>query len=348
MEEVSNNSTSNIENTESVAPIESLTSLEQNPIISENVVNPELVNKIKNKVSQEQIHGLLFSETLSWQSIIYDLINTEQLDPWDIDISLLANKYLEKIRLLEEANFFISSKVLLAAAILLRMKSEILLNHDIPLLDDILYGKKEEKKYTQERIELDEEIPSLVVKTPLPRYKKVTLDELMKALGKAIHTENRRIKRIVVARQQEFETALFLPKQSINLKDRIREVYAKLRETFKNREEKLAFTEFAGENIQDRIVTFIPLLHLDNQQKVWLEQEGHCAEIWILLKEIYEKKNAVLLEQLRKEVEEELKEFGKDLSEEEKVRADEVENEFSNPLEDAMERSLDKQEDSED
>jgi len=42
------------------------------------------------KVGQEQIHGLLFSDKLSWQAIIYDLINSEQLDPWDIDICLLS------------------------------------------------------------------------------------------------------------------------------------------------------------------------------------------------------------------------------------------------------------------
>ena len=79
-------------------------------------------------VSQEQIHGLLFGDKLSWQAIIYDLINTEQLNPWDVDICLLANRYLEKIKFLEEANFFVSSKVLLAASLLLRIKSEILLN----------------------------------------------------------------------------------------------------------------------------------------------------------------------------------------------------------------------------
>ena len=55
-------------------------------------------NRNKEKIGQEQIHELLFGEKLSWQAIIYDLINTEQLDPWDIDISLLSKKYLEKIR----------------------------------------------------------------------------------------------------------------------------------------------------------------------------------------------------------------------------------------------------------
>ena len=100
------------------------------PEIPENIENSisEITPKQNSKVGQDQIHELIFSNKLSWQAIIYDLINTEQLDPWDINLSLLANKYLEKIRILEESNFFISSKVLLAAALLLRMKSEILLD----------------------------------------------------------------------------------------------------------------------------------------------------------------------------------------------------------------------------
>lgn len=282
------------------------------------------------KVGQEQIHGLLFSDTLSWQSIIYDLINTEQLDPWDIDISLLSQKYLEKIKLLEEENFFISSKVLLAAALLLRMKSEILLHHDLPGLDEVLFGKKEDKKYHQERIELEGEVPGLMVRTPLPRYKKVTLEELMSALGKAITTENRRIRRIVVQRQQEFETSLSLPRQKINLKDQISGVYSKLKEIFSSREKPFPFSELAGKSTEERVATFVPLLHLDNQQKVWLEQEGHFAEIWILLKHLYVKQNAAELEKMKKEAEIEID--LKDLTPEEQARAEEVEEEFKDPL----------------
>src|SRR5271165_6918268 len=104
--------------------------------MEENIKNPideeglEIVasSKVVQKIGQEQIHSLLFGEKLTWHEIIYDLINTEQLDPWDVDICLLTNKYLERVRLLEEADFMISSKVLLAAAILLRIKSEILLD----------------------------------------------------------------------------------------------------------------------------------------------------------------------------------------------------------------------------
>jgi len=272
------------------------------------------------KISQEQIHGLLFQKKIGWKDIVYELINTGQLDPWDIDLSLLANKYLEKIRELEEANFFVSSQVLLAAALLLRLKSDILLSH-LPSLDDILFGRKEQKKYIQERIELDEEIPELVARTPLPRFKKVTLDELMKALGQAINTENRRIRKVVVARQQEYETAFALPKTRINIRERIHEVYSKLKDIFSKREEKVAFSEFAGKSREEKISTFVPLLHLDNQHKVWLEQKEHFGEIWILLRSLYVKQNAAILEEMRKEVEAETNKLDANLTKEEKTSA---------------------------
>lgn len=263
----------------------------------------------KEKVGQEQIHDLLFSERLSWQSIIYDLINTEQLDPWDIDISLLVNKYLEKVRELEEANFFVSSKVLLASALLLRIKSDILLSQEIPGLDDILFGKKENKKYGQERIELEDEIPGLMPRTPLPRFKRVTLQELMSALGKAIKTENRRIKREIVLKQRVNELEILLPKNVFNLREKIGDIYKKLKEVFSDREEKLAFSELGDMTKEEKLVAFVSLLHLDTQQKIWLEQDGHFEEIWILLKHLYERQNKALLELQRREVEKAEKEM---------------------------------------
>ena len=263
------------------------------------------------RVGQEQIHELLFGEKLSWQAIIYDLINTEQLDPWDIDISLLSGKYLEKIRELEDGNFFVSSKVLFAASLLLRMKSDILLNRDIPGLDDVLFGKKEEKNYSQERIELaDGEIPDLIPRTPIPRFKKVTLQELMSALGKAFKTENRRIGREIVSRQRQREMEVVMPKSTFNLKNKIKEIHGKLKNIFSNRNEKLAFSELLDlhdkKNFsrEDKIAVFVSLLHLDNQQKVWIEQENHFEEIWIMLKSLYEKQNAEEIAKLTAEIDE--------------------------------------------
>jgi chromatin segregation and condensation protein Rec8/ScpA/Scc1 (kleisin family) len=172
----------------------------------------------KSSVNQEQIHDLLFNREIGWQEIIYDLINTEQLNPWDINIILLSDKYLEKIKEIEEADFFVSSKVLLAASLLLRIKSEILLNRYIKSIDEILFGKKEYVKTSLERIELEDEIPELIPRSPMPRFKKVTLKELMESLNKAIVTENRRIKKEIVSKNTFRESSFSLPKRKFSIK----------------------------------------------------------------------------------------------------------------------------------
>jgi len=97
------------------------------------------------KIGQEQFHSFVFNPDMTWQEVIYDLINTEQLDPWDIDLGALSQRYLERIRELEEADFMLSSKVLLISSLMLRIKSELLINRYIKDLDDVLFNKKEKE-----------------------------------------------------------------------------------------------------------------------------------------------------------------------------------------------------------
>ena len=180
----------------------------------------------EEKIGQNQFYDIITSRKPDWHAIIYELIHTEQLDPWDIDIVLLTGKYFEKISELEETDFYISSKVLLAAALLLRIKSEFLLNKYIKSIDDILFGRKQEEKYVTEKIEINEdELPLLIPKTPLPRLRRVTLPELMSALDKAINTESRRIRREVsVKRAKKLSEIDFPSFRRIDLKDRIKEL----------------------------------------------------------------------------------------------------------------------------
>lgn len=254
-----------------------------------------------DRIGQEQLYDMLLSKELSWQEIIYDLIASEQLDPWDIDISLLASSYLLKIRELEEANFFVSSKVLLAASILLRIKSEMLLSRYMKDLDEILFGKPEGQERQNERIILDEELPELLPKTPLPRLKKVSLQELMQALDRAIVTENRRIKKEIMKKQVMRNVETVLPKFRINIRDKIREIYNKIKEFFKKEpQQRLTFSLLAGTEKSERLATFVPLLHLDSQSRILLEQYKHFDEIYIFMKK-HEAEKAMMADNINKE-----------------------------------------------
>lgn len=283
------------------------------------------------KVEQEQVHDILFNRDLGWQEIIYDLINTEQLDPWNVDIIILTDKYLKKIQKLEEADFFVSSKVLLAASLLVRIKSEILLNKYIKSIDEILFGKKEEKKYTMERIELEEEIPDLTLRSPLPRFRKVTLKELIDSLNKAIKTENRRIKKEIINRNALRESSISLPKKKFSIKDKIKEIFENL--TFHFNEDKkrlkVPYSDFIGKEKEERILAFYPLLQLENQNKVWLHQEQHFDEIYIWLKKTFLKHNPDPFKDIKEELEEAIEEITK----EDLERSQEIDKEFDNPLE---------------
>lgn len=286
----------------------------------------------KESVKQEQIQDLLFNRELGWQEIIYDLINTEQLNPWDIDITILTDKYLLIVQEFEEADFFVSSKVLFAAALLLRIKSEILLNKYIKSIDEILFGSKEKTSNVLERIELDEFVPELIPRSPIPRMKKVTLQELMEALNKAIGTENRRIKKEILNKNALREANIALPKKKFNIKNKITEIYKKLFTHFeKNKEHKrISYTDFIGPNKEEKIIAFFPLLHLEDQKKVWLEQENHFDEIFIWLKHVFLKHNPDPFEDLKQEIEEKVQE----LDDEKKKRLEKINSDFENPLAD--------------
>ena len=251
----------------------------------ENKKNEEM------NMHQEKIHSVVFSKEIGWQEIIYDLINSEQLDPWNVDITVLTNKYLEKIQEIEE-NYFVSSKVLLAAALLLRIKSEILLNKYIKSIDEILFGSKEKKQTMMERIDLDEEIPGLIPKSPLPRFRKVTLNELVESLNKAIITENRRIKKEVLNNRALIDASFSLPKRKFIINDRIKEIYEKLFGHLQNNESNsVAFSILMGNDKEEKIYVFSSLLYLENQKKIWLHQNEHFGEINIWLKDVYFEKN---------------------------------------------------------
>lgn len=251
-------------------------------------------NKKDEKIGQEQLYDLLVSRELSWQAIIYELIRTEQLDPWDIDLAVLARKYLETIQQLqelEEGNFHVSSKILLAAAILLRLKSEIL-RENIKDIDELLFESKnklrdELAKNPQIITIEEEEIPLIMPRTPLPRARKVTLPELMAALDKAINTEHRRIKKnfSLNRARHSIDLAIF-PKFTFNLTKRIQNLFQRIKEFFTgNKEKKLTFSELAPQNDRiEKIGVFLPLVHLDHQQKVYLKQDGPFSEIEIYLR----------------------------------------------------------------
>ena len=234
----------------------------------------------------ERIFNIIFSKAdeITWQSIIYELVKTDQMDPWDIDVSILAQKYIDMLRTLKEHDFRISGKVLLAAAILLKMKSNKLVGEDLSELDRLLIGVEEEMEdlgfdETGEIPKLDE-VPALIPRTPQPRKRKVSIFDLVEALEKALEVKRRRLLHSIPPLNLE------APKKKRDITQIIRDVYGKIKSFFVSAfQGKLTFSKLLpSESKEDKVYTFIPLLHLAQQNKIELVQEVPFGEIGVLLK----------------------------------------------------------------
>jgi len=236
---------------------------------------------------QDRILDLLMNQDeISWQSIIYDLVKTEQMDPWDVNVSLLAQRFLDRLREFKGMDLKVSGKVVLAAAILLKIKSKRLVGADLDNLDRMFAqgDESEEEMYDElmkdgrkEREPYDPQ--KLIPRTPQPRKRKVSIYDLVGALQKAMEVKKRKIIREIPPMEID------IPEKKFDIGDVIKNVYGRIKFFFtKNQGTKLTFSKLLPENASkdDKVYTFIPLLHLTNQRKIDLEQEQHFEEIEIV------------------------------------------------------------------
>jgi len=195
---------------------------------------------------------------------------------------------------------------------LLRMKSQIL-HENIKDIDELLFESK--KKLRDELVKNpqiitieEEDIPLIMPRTPLPRSRKVTLQELMNALDKAMNTENRRIKKTFSLNRARhaIDLAIF-PKFTFNLTKRIQNLFQRIKDFFSRSKEKLTFSQLAPQNDKvEKIGVFLPLVHLDHQQRIWLSQKEAFGDLEVIMR----KKGEKLPEEI---------EFFKDIKEEQEV-----------------------------
>jgi segregation and condensation protein A len=252
----------------------------------------QLTIQKRRVATQEQIFRILFeNDELTWKQIIFGLIETEEMDPWDINISLIAQKFLEMLKKLKQMDFRISGKIVLASAILLKMKSTKLMDEEIAALDNLINAAEDpvdmglddglalQNDLLLENAENSEK-PHIIVRTPQPRKRKVSVYDLVEALEKALETDARRIRsapRLVKEARA--------PRDHVDMSAIIREVYDKVNRHYRQRSAPLLTFEdlVPSQEREDKVLTFIPLLHLDFQRKLDVEQRQHFGQIGIRL-----------------------------------------------------------------
>jgi len=253
-----------------------------------------LLAQKRQKAANEHVFQILFdSDELTWKQIIFGLIEAEEMDSWDIDISLIAQKFLEMLKTLKRMDFRIGGKIVLASAILLKMKSKKLMEEEIAALDQLISSADDpvDMGFFDE-FPLDGSIlgdgplpgrpekPRLVPRTPQPRKRKVSVYDLVEALEEALETDAKRVRNIPKI-IKEAKT----PKDHVDMSAIIQAVYDQVNTHYKGEEAPLLTFDdlLASDEKEDKVLTFIPLLHLDFQRKIDLRQKKHFETINIHL-----------------------------------------------------------------
>ncbi len=236
---------------------------------------------------QDKIFQILFEQDeVTWQTMLFEVIKQEGMDPWNIDISMLTKSYIKMLKKMKELNFRISGKVVLAAALLLRVKTYRLVGEDMNELDRLMSPQEEDSEGFYDDLERDfsfvppDESYELTPRTPQPRKRKVSIYDLVSALNQALEVRERRVLRNIPTMKVE------LPVKRVDMTSKIKDVYQRIVDFFKG-SQRLTFEQLVpSDNKEDRIYTFIPLLHLANydQNKVELLQEEPFGEIEVVLK----------------------------------------------------------------
>lgn len=241
---------------------------------------------------ENDIFEMLFEkDEITWQDIIYDLIKTEKMDPWNVDVSHLAEKFIKLLKEMKKMDFRLSGKIILAASFFLKIKSDKLLKEDIAFLNNMLDPQEEDiMDFLDEDVNAQEdntkkEKPILKFKTPQPRKRKVSVYDLVEALEKALEGDQKRhIKKL-----SDVAKKVKVPKKNKDITLIINDLYKKIEKTLTKVTEVKFSQLLTTEDKDEKIYTFIPLLYLDTQRRIDIEQEEHFEDITICLSKL--KKN---------------------------------------------------------
>jgi chromatin segregation and condensation protein Rec8/ScpA/Scc1 (kleisin family) len=255
--------------------------------MSQNAVEQEYIPP------EEKIYQIATDKNaLDWKSFLYSLIHKEGLNPWDVDIGILTHRYLEALKEVKDVDFNISGKLLTVAVHLLKTKAEILVEKELRGIDEQIQLVENEEfdietleEYNDEleQIELQKKKTyKLKVRNPLARKRKVNIFDLIKSLEKTFsQSNNRRRNFLFKNRSVEYEGPTYEKKKK-DLKTIIEELFETISKEFEKQKEKVHFHHLTPSKEKiDILNTFIPLLHLHNQNRIEIRQEKHFGTISI-------------------------------------------------------------------
>lgn len=230
-------------------------------------------------LSNEQMINLMVVEP-SWEDVIVRIIAEEAMEPWSIDIAKLADafsSYIHNIKTQDDLR--VPARFILIAAILLRMKSDILAAKEEKLLIP------ESPEQNQKEIDLLRQLAGVPpLDPPIKRMplKNVTLTELITSLRKAFEVQERRKAR----KERRIAIVGNVFAEPDDITERIDRLLAQIKGILAEIENgKIEFSKLVADWKREKIVkTLMPMLHLAQEGKIDYAQGELFQEIFVELK----------------------------------------------------------------
>lgn len=227
--------------------------------------------------------------------LLLHLINTLEIDIYDIPVAEITEQYLMYIHAMKEVQLDVASEYLVMAATLLAIKSRMLLpKHEEELVDDFEYGQEEDprnelverlieykmfKEAANDLKSLEQERGLMYTKPPsdLSEYAKEVKTENMDidiSLYDMLGAFQKLLRRKKLQRPMSTKVA----RQEISIEKRMNEIISFLKKSGKRK----SFTDLFPENDREHIVvTFLAILELIKRNEIHVQQEDNFAEIYM-------------------------------------------------------------------
>lgn len=221
----------------------------------------------------EDIEKLVAQAT--WRDFLMEVVNTNKVDPWNINISVIADKYIQKVKEYKSMDLRLPANVILASALLLRFKSDALSLEEKQL--DAFEEPIEEFIVTK----IEEDIPVLVVRQNKPRMRPITLTELITAVEEVLNAANHGTQTTLLGATPK-QLELHVNKEDMG--ERIKRIY-NLALNLRNDDGKLHFSQLLDPSELERnksehvVSTLLPILHLAQEMKLAINQDEHFGDI---------------------------------------------------------------------
>jgi segregation and condensation protein A len=212
----------------------------------------------------------------TWKDILLDLIASERIDPWNIDILEVADAFIQRVRQIERMDFVLQANVILAASILLKYKSNYLKMLDYQAeITDFLPGEE-----VLQETGTVEEVPQLTLSSRIPPKRQITLDELIDEMERIIKYED--VERVRIPRGSIVET-VDLELHQHDIERDMEQILDRVRENTDSEGWSMFSRITEGHNLQGIVYTLMCLLHLVQMNTVDIRQDEMFGEIFVYL-----------------------------------------------------------------